>query len=936
MHWALNTLIFFLFISCAQYVNGQDVDQTSQYLEDAKSFFSKKEYDSTYFLSKKAYTNFIDNNQDSLALASALLLFESHPKLVEKDSTDFYSKLKRSHKNSTKWKDQLNINLAIGNGFFTAQEYDKALPYYIKIDSIAKLQKYISPLTIKAIIKRSEISRLTFTRESVEEAYNLAQKALEDSKNINHKPSEYLTYVYLSDLSGHVGKVEQCKEYIDLALPYFKQNGNVKFVARLYTILNSYYLEKKEYQKAVENFETKLNYLSDKKEPLLLAQTYYYYGYFNRYRIKDYKNALTLLQKSYALYEPLNEKETILYQRLLRDLGSCHLELGNYESASRFYEDAYDLKIELDKKANRRRSKEVESKYQAIQNEKEIALLSAQNELIQEQKNSQQRLFIAIITLSLLAGTFAFILYRNRQKTANKLKELDTAKSHFFSNISHELRTPLTLISGPIQNKLADQTTNDKDKKEYQLILKNTNRLTQLVDQILDISKIESGNMKLNIGKTNPLPIIRSIIHDFEFIRKEKQIQLKTDIKNDEFIGWVDTDALQKIVTNLLSNSFKFTPEKGIIEVASHVKGKNLHLEIKNSGKGLLKEQTSLIFKRFYQTHSTQGGTGIGLALVNELVRLHGGTISVDSEINKWTRFKLSISLDKKHIDNHIVVDAAQIVVQPTSNSFSDEESNIVEAPINSELPILLIIEDNVDLGNLLQDNFRNDFQIIRAFDGDEGQKIALEKVPDLIISDVMMPVKDGIALTNELKSDLRTSHIPIILLTARAGDANELIGLKTGADDYITKPFNQKILATKVLNLLENRRKLQKRYSQEVVLKPKDIAVNSVDEQFLTKVQFVLDNNLIESGFTAEAFAKAIEMSRMQLHRKLKALTGLSTTEFIRSQRLKIASQLLKKADTNISQIGYAVGFSDPAYFTKCFKETYGLTPTDFLKKAE
>ncbi|NER18687.1 ATP-binding protein [Spongiivirga citrea] len=935
MHRVIQYLIFSLPFICGQFLYGQQSSQPLEYLASAKSFFVKKEYDSTYFLSKKAYTNFHKNNQDSLALVSALLLFESQPKTATKDTTDFYPNLIKTYKNRTKWEDRLKINLAMGNGYFTAQEYSKALHHYIEIDSIAKQKEHISPLTIKSVLKRSEISRLTFTRESVEEAYNLARSALKDAKLINDEASEYLTYVYLSDLSGHVGKVEECKQYIDLALPYFKKEGNVEMASRLHSILNSYYLEKKDYKNVTKNFNNQLAYLNNKNKPLLLAKTYYYYGYFKRYRLKDYREALVQLDKSFAIYQNLNEKETLLYQRLLRDLASCHIELGNYEKASKFYQKAYDLKDDLTKKANRKRSKEVESKYKALQSEQEITLLSTQNELIMEQKESQQRLYTAGIILTALAGIFIFILFKNRQKTTSKLRELDTAKSHFFANISHELRTPLTLIKGHIQNKLSDKKIGENDKNDFQVVLNNTDRLAQLVNQILDISKIESGNMGLSISQVKPIEVINSIVHDFKAAAYHKQIDFDLDINNKNVTGWTDVDALQKIVTNLLSNALKFTPENGKIKVRADAKNSKLYFEIKNSGDGLTSEEKANIFKRFYQSQHAKGGTGIGLALVNELVKLHGGTIEVDTVENEFTKFSFNIALNKDDIKN------ATIKISPTTSKIktnTHEDTSIinVENESNDELPILLIVEDNPDLGNLLQNNFSNSYRVIRALNGKEGCNIAYEKIPDIIISDVMMPIMDGTQLTEQLKKDERTSHIPIILLTAKAGDENTLFGLETGADDYITKPFNQKILATKVVNLLANRKRLQQRYSQEIVLKPKDIAVNSVDEQFLTKVQSVLDDNLVESEFTAEAFANAIEMSRMQLHRKLKALTGLSTTEFIRSQRLKMASQLLKKGDTNISQIGYAVGFSDPAYFTKCFKETYGLTPTNFLKKVE
>ncbi|WP_271782845.1 response regulator [Aquimarina algiphila] len=525
---------------------------------------------------------------------------------------------------------------------------------------------------------------------------------------------------------------------------------------------------------------------------------------------------------------------------------------------------------------------------------------------------------------------------RNRKK---ELVQLDKAKSHFFSNISHELRTPLTLISGPIQNKLDDKNLTDKDRSDFELVLNNSNRISELVNQLLDISKIEAGSMTLSLQKVHPMQQINAIIKDFEYATGLKNINFLTYINNHEEEGWLDRDAVHKIVTNLVSNAIKYTPENGSIIFNAHIKKHKLFIDIKNTGDGLTKEQRQLVFKRFYQTHSEQSGSGVGLALVNELIKLHEGNITVDSRLNEWTSFNLSISLDKKSIKNAEVIEDNTNIdnASPYQNHYevTNTSSNKTDTDhTNEELPIALIVEDNKDLNHLLQENFKNHYKVISAQDGLEGYELALQYIPDIIISDIMMPKKDGIELTNELKNDERTSHIPIILLTAKAGEENELSGLQIGADEYITKPFNQKILTTKASNLITIRKKLQLRYSQEVILTPKDIAITPIDENFLNKVQKVLDKQLIESSFSVEEFSKAIGMSRMQLHRKLKALTGLTSSEFVRSQRLKLAAQLLQSSDTNISQVGYAVGFNDHSYFTKCFKEMYACTPTEYAVK--
>ena len=382
-----------------------------------------------------------------------------------------------------------------------------------------------------------------------------------------------------------------------------------------------------------------------------------------------------------------------------------------------------------------------------------------------------------------------------------------------------------------------------------------------------------------------------------------------------------------------MSNAIKYTPRDGKIDCNVDIKDSILYFVIENTGRGISKEELKHIFQRFYQTSEQNQGTGIGLALVKELVELHKGTIEVKSIPNQLTTFKVILPTDKSSFKEEEFINFLN--QEQNTYQFSNEvlDNDDQEFTENNQ-PILLIVEDNADVKHLLKDTFKDTYNIITASNGEEGISLALKHVPDIIVSDIMMPIKDGVALTEELKNNELTSHIPIILLTAKAGDENKLKGVETGADDYITKPFSSKILIAKVAKLIELRQNLQKRYSQEIILRPKDIAVTDLDEQFMEKVQFVLDEKLVEPSFSVEDFSNTVGMSRMQLHRKLKALTGLSASEFIRSQRLKLAAKLLKTSDINISQVGYSVGFNDHSYFTKCFKETYNCTPSEYANR--
>ncbi|RZV61488.1 MAG: hybrid sensor histidine kinase/response regulator, partial [Flavobacteriaceae bacterium] len=488
--------------------------------------------------------------------------------------------------------------------------------------------------------------------------------------------------------------------------------------------------------------------------------------------------------------------------------------------------------------------------------------------------------------------------------------------------------------NNPIEAALEDETLPAKKQEQFKVAKRNSDRLLSLVNQLLDLSKIDAGQLKLRIQQGNVNQLIAALADSFAYSAKQKDIEFNVAFNNNESVDYFDKDAVEKIVVNLLSNAVKYTPEKGSISCNSTIKNGRLDLEVKNTGVGITEEEQQNLFQRFYQTSEDNVGTGIGLALVKELVDLHKGDIKVHSVPDQWTAFSVTLPVDRNSFKNGMFVEANdnETSIKPIVTQQVTHEDH--EDFIENDQPILLVVEDNADVRTLLNQTFEDRYNILTAENGQVGIDKALEHVPDIIISDIMMPVKDGIALTKELKQNQLTSHVPIVLLTAKAGDDNELLGIETGADDYMTKPFSTKILTTKVAKLVELRQKLHDRYSQELILKPKDIAVNNIDEQFLERIQDVLEDKLVESSFKIEEFSKALGMSRMQLHRKIKALTGLSASEFIRSQRLKLAAQLLKKSDINISQVGYSVGFNDSSYFAKCFKQTYHCTPTEYAKK--
>ncbi len=403
----------------------------------------------------------------------------------------------------------------------------------------------------------------------------------------------------------------------------------------------------------------------------------------------------------------------------------------------------------------------------------------------------------------------------------------------------------------------------------------------------------------------------------------KKKITISSSIHNLKD-AWFDKDVIEKVTSNLLSNAIKYSPNDSTIVFEANNQEGILVLSIINKSDNVTKKDLSRLFQRFYQDNKLSDGVGVGLALVRELVILSKGTIIANNIDDDKIQFTLSLPINKDAFDEMDIVSNEEIV----------EPNIILETPIrilDKEKPLLLVVEDEPDLRTFIISIFKNDYRIAEAENGKIGVEKALSQIPDLIISDIMMPELDGIQLCNSLKSNELTSHIPIILLTAKVGEENEIEGIKTGADAYITKPFNSEKLKVWVEKLIENRRQLQRYFSKTLSINP-ELAITSTESDFLKRLQTVLDEHITDSEFTSDGFGKLMLMSRTQLHRKLKAITGMSASEFIRSQRLKLAIGLLKESDASISEIAYQVGFNTPSYFGKCFKETYGCTPNEYI----
>jgi DNA-binding response OmpR family regulator/two-component sensor histidine kinase len=516
-------------------------------------------------------------------------------------------------------------------------------------------------------------------------------------------------------------------------------------------------------------------------------------------------------------------------------------------------------------------------------------------------------------------------------------------KLKFFTNISHEIRTPLTLIIGPI-DKMLNGNISWQTAKDYLVIMqRNANQLLKLINQLLDFKKLEAGNLKLELRKDDLVGFIKGVVESFSELAGDKGIKLKINAVKNEIFMWFDPDKIEKIMNNLLSNALKFTGKEGQVSVnislvldnPDEIPGKALtekkyvEIVVKDNGIGIQETDLEKIFLRFFQAPQTKdpSGTGIGLALTKELVKLHSGEIWVASKPGKGTKFtvRLPYACDTEK--------DAQMSATRDKTTYTPPEP----LPDNKETPscMILVVEDNCDMRFFIRSHFEPTYQVIEASDGKEGWQQVVNIIPDIIISDIMMPGMDGFEFCRKVKKDERTAHIPVILLTALLSREQQMDGIDAGADDYITKPFDIAILRAKVENLMTLRKSLREKYAGELVLKPRNIIITSPDERFLQKAIETVENNIADPAFSIEQFAAALCVSRMQLYRKMAALTDMTAKEFIRNIRLKRAAQLLSQDKRmNISEIAYAVGFNDLSHFRKCFRHEFGMNATEYAEK--
>lgn len=582
-------------------------------------------------------------------------------------------------------------------------------------------------------------------------------------------------------------------------------------------------------------------------------------------------------------------------------------------------------------------------------------------------KNQQTVLNILVVSLVLavIFGGIAFyslsenwknnkrLEIQNREITKNeqRLREMSQqaaqateAKFNFFTQISHEFRTPLTLILTPVQELISAGRLTETDKNQLDLVQKNALRLLRMVNQLIDLRKVEYEKMKLQCSEQDIVKFIKEITASFQNLALKRKITLKVSSSQKEIKIWIDTNLFDKVIFNLLSNAFKFTADGGeiILSIEKDINNERLNIKVEDNGCGMSEEIAAHAFDLFFQGErsSLQQGSGLGLSLSKEIVEAHKGSISLKSEKNKGAVFTIELLLG----DNHLTSEEKNMSTAATLVDYKDPQIYIteLEAPSRNvgathQISIvkeksILIIEDNIDLLELLKQKLDTEYEVFTATDGEKGIQEAFEKVPDLIISDIVMPSLSGIEVVKTLKNDIRASHIPIILLTARDNETQRIEGIQTLADAYLNKPFTFPVLQETIKNLLENRDLLRSRFISELPTEGKAV-INKLDKKFMNDFSSIVEANLGNETFSIEDICQQIGISRIQLYRKVKVLFDCNVAEYILNRRLQKAKHLLSGNDMSIAEITYNIGFSSPTYFSTVFKTKYGCTPTDFRK---
>ena len=840
----------------------------------------------------------------------------------------FLKALKSNEKYNNKRGVAVNLE-NIGNVYFNQSDYLKALDYYTKVNKIYHELNNPADIAFSYIPLGNAHHKLN----NIDSSLFLFKKALKDFEFLDQKQGKATVLKKIGDILQYQKKYRESVSYYNQSAQIAREIQDNKSLAGAYSGLgiSHYYLS--DYSRALSYLLESANLAYEGKFIYLLQDNYHYLA---------------------ETYQKLNNKDDQI-------------------SYLKKYIQTKDSVLTIEKQ---KQVSELQAKYETEKKDKEIELLNKEKEINKNKLLVQKTINYGVITILLILAIGTFLLFRRikekhrinkllssknkeiqekqtkieNQNTklaqqTEKLHELDEIKSRFFTNISHEFRTPLTLIIGPVEQLLL--TVKDKNIKEsLNLMLRNAQKLLELINQLLEISKIEKGNVKLKFRYGNIKNEVQYIVEMFSSLASEKKLSLNFKTDSSDFNGYIDKEKFDKIIMNLLSNSFKHTKKGSIsIDLRKSTEPGKIKITVSDTGIGIKKEKLPYIFDRFYQVENNEtaetAGTGIGLSFTKELIKLYKGEITAQSEPEEGTRFiiNLPVSLNYYTEDEYELV--TDKITSPDSTIIDTELTEKQTETSNQECPdkkpeTILVVEDHTDLRKFIASNLSDCYHTIEASNGKEGIDKALEHIPDIIITDIMMPKVNGIELTRTLKNDEKTSHIPIIMLTAKSSSESIIEGLETEADDYLTKPFNIKELQIRISNLVKTRKKLQEKYHRSISINPSEITTTSIDEQFISKLLKITEENMANSDFSVEILCDLSGMSRANIHKKLKSLLNQSATEFINSIRLKRAAQLIKQNAGNISEIAYDVGFSNLSYFSRAFKNHFNITPKEMMENKD
>lgn len=823
------------------------------------------------------------------------------------------------------------------------------------------------------------LNMLTFIHQSsyqTDLALEAVRECLEICLELNDKRMIAIAYHTTASTYEMIGEKETSKNYLEKAIPTFEELGDQRGIGVMYQSMASLsegqqsidlarkgleYLEGSfdrqaigmchwsigaghyelgQYEKAIESLQKALDIFREIGYAEGEGQMAGHIGMILA-RVGRYEEAKPLLESGYQLGKDLGYEDMHLYTHM--GMAFYHAGKGNVDMAIAYIDSLYAIKDTIFNQEKAERLLFTEAQLQTKQKEAEIARQESQ---LKEASNLRNTiLFIAGLVILSILGVFTYLRSQQRQKQkaaelalelekskAEQLAELDQLKSNFFANISHEFRTPLTLILGPLDQMRQGIFTGDQHRY-YELMHRNGRRLQALIDQLLDLSKLESEKMKLQVEAGDVHQFLRQLSASLESWTAQKQINYQIHVPQEPLWVHYDPDKLEKIVINLLSNAIKFTESGGQVSfhVSQTLEGKQvkLEIEVRDTGIGIPKELQDKIFERFYHLGNALDETvssGIGLALVRELVHFQNGTISVDSEEGSYTHFRVTLPLEAAEVQAQTPEPSLALAIGAMPN-----EQELVDAGGQPDQSLLLVVEDNPDVRTYITDILKDQYRIIEAENGQEGLEKAQASIPDLIISDVMMPKMDGVQMMAQLKQNQKTDHIPIIMLTAKAEREDKLESLDFGADEYLTKPFDAEELQIRLHNLINIRKKLKEKYRSGLFLAPSTVKNLSQEERFLLDVKKEIEKNLSNEWYGVEDLAGSLGFSRSQLYRKLKSICDQSPNEMIRNFRLIRAKELLEQDKASVSEIAYEVGFSSLSYFSKEFKKKWGATPSEW-----